>query len=96
VQEVCLHREGGGFGEELADLETGLQADRICTGEQKVQRESLRATNTCLGLQVVQRAGFRQRCEKFGHVESLPIIQIAHSSYMSRKRLGSKDPKRGQ
>jgi hypothetical protein len=24
------------FGEELADLETGLQADRICTGEQKV------------------------------------------------------------
>jgi hypothetical protein len=27
------------FGEELADLETGLQADRICAGEQKVQRE---------------------------------------------------------
>jgi hypothetical protein len=24
------------FGEKLADLETGLQADRICTGEQKV------------------------------------------------------------
>jgi hypothetical protein len=28
--------------EELADLETGLQADRICTREQKVQREGLR------------------------------------------------------
>jgi hypothetical protein len=27
------------FGEELADLETGLQDDRICAGEQKVQRE---------------------------------------------------------
>jgi hypothetical protein len=33
--------EGGGLGEELADLETGLQADRICAGEQKVQREGL-------------------------------------------------------
>jgi hypothetical protein len=31
------------FGEELADLETGLQADRICTGEQKVQREDLKS-----------------------------------------------------
>jgi hypothetical protein len=30
------------LGEELADLETGLQADRICTGEQKVQREGLK------------------------------------------------------
>jgi hypothetical protein len=30
------------FGEELADLETGLQADRICAGEQKVQREGLK------------------------------------------------------
>jgi hypothetical protein len=29
------------FREELADLETGLQANRICTGEQKVQREDL-------------------------------------------------------
>jgi hypothetical protein len=27
------------FGEELADLET----DRICTGEQKVQREGLKS-----------------------------------------------------
>jgi hypothetical protein len=26
VQEVCLHGEGRGLGEELADLETGLQA----------------------------------------------------------------------
>jgi hypothetical protein len=41
VQEVCLHGEGGGLGEELPDLETGLQANRICTGEQKVQREGL-------------------------------------------------------
>jgi hypothetical protein len=41
VQEVCLHGEGGGLGDELADLETGLQANRICTGEQKVQREGL-------------------------------------------------------
>jgi hypothetical protein len=31
------------FREELADLETGLQADRICTGEQKVQREDLKS-----------------------------------------------------
>jgi hypothetical protein len=31
------------FGEELVDLETGLQADRICTGEQKVQREDLKS-----------------------------------------------------
>jgi hypothetical protein len=31
------------FGEELADLETGLQPDRICTGEQKVQREDLKS-----------------------------------------------------
>jgi hypothetical protein len=31
------------FGEELADLETGLQADRICAGEQKVQREGLKS-----------------------------------------------------
>jgi hypothetical protein len=31
------------FGEELADLETGLQADRICAGEQKVQREALKS-----------------------------------------------------
>jgi hypothetical protein len=27
----------------LADLETGLQADRIYTGEQKVQREDLKS-----------------------------------------------------
>jgi hypothetical protein len=27
-----------GKGGELADLETGLQAGRFCTGEQKVQR----------------------------------------------------------
>jgi hypothetical protein len=31
------------FGEELADLETGLQANRICAGEQKVQRECLKS-----------------------------------------------------
>jgi hypothetical protein len=31
------------FGEELADLETALQADRICAGEQKVQREDLKS-----------------------------------------------------
>jgi hypothetical protein len=41
VQEVCLHGEGGGLEEELVDLETGLQANRICAGEQKVQREGL-------------------------------------------------------
>jgi hypothetical protein len=29
------------MGEELADLETGLQADRICAVEQKVQREGM-------------------------------------------------------
>jgi hypothetical protein len=33
--------EGGGLGEELVDLETSLQANRICKGEQKVQREGL-------------------------------------------------------
>jgi hypothetical protein len=27
------------FGEELADFETGLQADRICAVEQKVQED---------------------------------------------------------
>jgi hypothetical protein len=42
VQEICSHGEGGGLGEELADLETGLQANRICAGEQKVQREGLK------------------------------------------------------
>jgi hypothetical protein len=31
------------FGEELTDLETGLQADRICAGEQKVQRKGLKS-----------------------------------------------------
>jgi hypothetical protein len=41
VQELCLQEEGGGLGEELVDLETGLHASRICTGEQKVQREDL-------------------------------------------------------
>jgi hypothetical protein len=46
VHEVRLHGEGGGLGEELADLETGLQANRICTVEQKVQREGLRARST--------------------------------------------------
>jgi hypothetical protein len=83
------------LGEELADLETGLQANKIYTGEQKVQREGLRARSTCFGLQVVQKAGFRWRYEKPGHMESLPIVPIAHSSYMSHKRLESKDPKRG-
>jgi hypothetical protein len=37
VQEVCLHGERGGLGEELVDLETGLQANRFCAGEQKVE-----------------------------------------------------------
>jgi hypothetical protein len=31
------------FGEELDDLETGLQANRICAGEQKVWREGLKS-----------------------------------------------------
>jgi hypothetical protein len=48
VQEVYLHGEGGGLGEELADLETGLQADRMCAGVQKVQREGSRARSTVL------------------------------------------------
>jgi hypothetical protein len=30
------------FGEELADIETVLQADRLCTGEHKVHREDLK------------------------------------------------------
>jgi hypothetical protein len=34
---------GRRFGEELANLETGLQADRICAGEQKVWREGLKS-----------------------------------------------------
>jgi hypothetical protein len=41
MQEVCLHGEGGGLGEEFVDLKTGLETNRICTGEQKVQREGL-------------------------------------------------------
>jgi hypothetical protein len=40
-KEVCLHGEGGGSGEDLVDLETGLAIKRICTKEQKVQREGL-------------------------------------------------------
>jgi hypothetical protein len=40
-KKFCLHGEGGGLGEEFADLETGLQANRICAGEQKVQSEGL-------------------------------------------------------
>jgi hypothetical protein len=62
----------------------------------EVEVEGFRARSTCLGLQVVQRAGFRQRYDKLGHMESLFIILIAHSSYKSCKRLGSKDLKRGQ
>jgi hypothetical protein len=31
------------LAKELADLETGLQAERICAGEQKVQREDLKS-----------------------------------------------------
>jgi hypothetical protein len=62
----------------------------------EVEVEGFRARSTCLGLQVVQRTGFRQRDEKLGHMESLPIVPITHSSYKSRKRLGSKDLKRGQ
>jgi hypothetical protein len=31
------------FEEELVDLEAGFQADRICAGEQKVQREDLKS-----------------------------------------------------
>jgi hypothetical protein len=30
------------YGEELPDLETGLQANRICAGEKKVEREGLK------------------------------------------------------
>jgi hypothetical protein len=60
------------LGEELADLETGLQANRICAGEQKVQREGLRARNTCFGLQMVQRARFRRRHEKLGYNGNFP------------------------
>jgi hypothetical protein len=41
AQEVCLHREGGGSGEDLVHLEAGLEANRTCTGEQEVQREGL-------------------------------------------------------
>jgi hypothetical protein len=48
----------------------------------EVKVEGFRARSTCLGLQVVQRAGFRWRYEKLGHMESLPIILIAHSSYI--------------
>jgi hypothetical protein len=33
--------------------------------------------------------------KRLGYVESLPIVLVTHSSYMSHKRLGSKDPKRG-
>jgi hypothetical protein len=31
------------FGEELDDLETGLQVDRICAREQKIQRVGLKS-----------------------------------------------------
>jgi hypothetical protein len=41
AQEVCLHGEGGGLGEDLVGLEAGLEANRTCAGEQEVQREGL-------------------------------------------------------
>jgi hypothetical protein len=41
VQEVYLHGEGGGLGEDLVHLEAGLEANRTCAGEQEVQREGL-------------------------------------------------------
>jgi hypothetical protein len=41
VQEVCLHGEEGGLGEDLVHLEAGLEANRTCAGEEEVQREGL-------------------------------------------------------
>jgi hypothetical protein len=41
VQEVCLHGEGGGSGEDLVCLEAGLEDNRTCAGEQELQREGL-------------------------------------------------------
>jgi hypothetical protein len=40
-KEFSLHGEGGGSGEDLVDLEAGLEANRTCTWEQEVQREGL-------------------------------------------------------
>jgi hypothetical protein len=38
-KEVCLHEEEVGSGEDSVGLEAGLEANRICAGEQEVQRE---------------------------------------------------------
>jgi hypothetical protein len=86
VQEVCLHGEGGGLREEFTDLETGLQADRICTGEQKSTE----------GRFEVRELDLDGDMKRLGYMESLPIVPITHSSYMSCKRLGFEDLKRGQ
>jgi hypothetical protein len=48
----------------------------------EVEVEGFRARSMCFGLQVVQRARFRRRYEKLGHMESLPIVPIDHSSYV--------------
>jgi hypothetical protein len=48
-------------GEELADLETGSQANRICAGEQEVQREGLKYM---FWFASGERTRFRQRYEK--------------------------------
>jgi hypothetical protein len=37
LKEVCLHADGGCSGEHLV----GLEGNRICTGEQEIQREGL-------------------------------------------------------
>jgi branched-subunit amino acid aminotransferase/4-amino-4-deoxychorismate lyase len=79
VQEVCLHGEGGGLGEELVDLETGLQANRVFAGEQKVQRGT-ESTELGKGLDV----------GKFFH---LPVH--SQRLYKSLKILGLKMPLSG-
>jgi hypothetical protein len=78
------------LGEELADLETGSQADRICTGEQSTERGFEVACKWC------REPDLGRGMKRLGHMESLPIVLITHSSYMSCKMLRSKDPKRGQ
>jgi hypothetical protein len=41
LKEGKVSESGGSLEKDLAGFETGLEANRTCTGEQEVQREGL-------------------------------------------------------
>jgi hypothetical protein len=41
LKEGKVSESGGGLEEDLAGFETGLEANRICTEEQEIQRKGL-------------------------------------------------------